>query len=392
MPKTPVTAAKSALDSRLATVKPQPKSNEPLWRGPCAEGPLGGITFSMLSSFLSCRERFRVKYVEGIKPAERFNHRMDYGTMWHLCEEGLATNPDLLNDDDWVEDKLRPYCVGLTQKFPLDRVNIVHWYEVCRTQFPIYVRHWAQHDDVKKRTPLMQEQVFDVPYKLPSGRVVRLRGKFDSVDLIDGGVWLQENKTKGNVDIQQIQRQLTFDLQTMMYLIALEAMQESVDCEDAGIMSDELQAIFEVSQVKGVRYNVVRRPLSGGKGTIVRHKATKNKPEETWDSYYARVEQVIKDDPGHFFARWKTEILPADIARFRRECLDPILEHLCLWYDMVTDEEQPDPFFRSYLHWRTPFGVNFESLNDYGGDTDAYLDSHSMSGLRKVSTLFEELA
>lgn len=358
------------------------ESSGPLWKGPSAEGPLGGITFSMLSKWLCCKERFRVQYIEGIKPVERFNHRTDYGTMWHLCEEHLA------RAGDWMVH-LTNHCAQLARRFPMDRAEIEKWASVCSVQFPVYVEYWSKHDDVKKRTPLMQEQVFDVPYKLPSGRVVRLRGKFDSVDLIDGGVWLQENKTRGDVDVQQIQRQLTFDLQTMMYLVAL--LNLPVADKSGRVYAD----VCEPGLIKGVRYNVVRRPLSGGKGTIVRHKATKNKPEETWDSYYARVGQVIRDDPGHFFARWKTEILPADIARFRRECLDPILESLCNWYHSITNQPitgfDQDCRINFGLHWRHPFGA-VNNIDEYGAsDLDSYIESGSMAGLRRTDRLFEEL-
>jgi len=351
----------------------------------------------MLTRFLTCRERFRVHYIEGIKPVERFNHRTDYGTMWHLCEEALARGSNKNNHrDQWAD--LTEYCLMLQRKFPLDRENIEHWYNVCRVQFPIYVEHWSKHDDVKKRTPLMQEQVFDVPYKLPSGRTVRLRGKFDSVDIIDGGVWLQENKTKGDVDVQQIQRQLTFDLQTMMYLTALNMMDKS----------KWLGSIDSRHITKGVRYNVVRRPLSGGKGTIVRHKPTKSNPQgESWEDYYKRVEQVIRENPDHFFARWKTEIMPGDIQRFRKECLDPILEQLCDWYSWVSLSSKGDnhgPFspndgcendkdepVRSSIHWRHPFGA-VNTIDEYGAsDVDEYINSRSMTGLRRVNTLFEEL-
>lgn len=349
-----------------------------MWQGPCGEGPNGGITFSMLSRWLSCRERTRVQYVEGIKPVERFNHRTDYGTMWHLCEEALAANCL------WVA-KLEDHCNLLVRRFPLDQEQIGHWYNVCKTQFPIYVEHWSKHPDVKKRVPLMQEQVFDVSYKLPSGRTVRLRGKFDSVDLIDGGVWLQENKTKGDVDIQMIQRQLTFDLQTMLYLIALEAMNPKFT--NKGLKWDK-------TPIRGVRYNVVRRPLSGGKGTIVRHKPTKSNPQgESWEEYYVRLGQVIRENADHFFQRWNTEIMSGDIKRFQRECLDPILENVCCWYDHVSGRLNPEELGYGVppFNWRHPFGVDLNIINEYGGDTDAYLDTGSMTGLRRVDTLFTEL-
>lgn len=386
MPKTP---ALTKLASNLKSANVQPERQGPLWSGPCDEGPNGGITFSMLSRFLSCRERFRVQFIEGIKPAERFNHRTDYGTMWHLCEEIHAGR-----EGSW-EIELHEHCSNLARKFPLQQEEIGHWYNVCKTQFPIYVEHWhwSKHPDVKKRTPLMQEQVFDVPYKLPSGRVVRLRGKFDSVDSIGGGVWLQENKTRGDVDVQAIQRQLTFDLQTMLYLIALTSWYPMGIAEIGKPPSKR-----HPFSLKGVRYNVVRRPLSGGKGTIIRHKPTKTNPQgESWESYYERLGGVIRENADHFFQRWNTEITSADIVRFQRECLSPILEALCNWYAVVTNDPiQGTQFFQDCLrfghNWRHPHG-SINTIDEYGsGDTDAYLDVKSMAGLRRVDRLFEELA
>src|SRR4051794_6290554 len=58
----------------------------PLWKGPEEDG----ITFSLLSQFLVCRERFRVRVIEGLSAGGGFNHRIEYGSMWHTCEEALA--------------------------------------------------------------------------------------------------------------------------------------------------------------------------------------------------------------------------------------------------------------------------------------------------------------
>ena len=213
------TTSPSDLASKIASA-PNPRSNSnPLWAGPCAPGPLGGITQSMLVRFLSCRERFRLKYVLGLEPHDKWVKTLGYGNMWHVCEEALAALRS------W-EDALLDHTNQQLNKYPLQREEIEKWCRVCKIQFPEYIKYWSEHPDVKNRTPLMQEQVFDVLYTLPSGRVVRLRGKFDSVDLIDGGVFLQENKTRGDVDKLDIERQLKFDLQTLMYSLALHKMKE----------------------------------------------------------------------------------------------------------------------------------------------------------------------
>jgi len=211
----------SDLATNIASAPCRHDNDYPLWQGPCAEGPLGGITQSMLVRFLSCRERFRLKYICGLEPHDKWNHRLGYGNMWHVCEEAHAAN-------EAHEPKLCYHTEDQLKRYPMQREEITKWFRVCQVQFPEYVKYWSEHPDVQNRTPLMQEQVFDVPYTLPSGRVVRLRGKFDSVDLIDGGVYLQENKSRGDIDKLQVERQLKFDLQTLMYSVALHKMKEAI--------------------------------------------------------------------------------------------------------------------------------------------------------------------
>ena len=351
-------------------VRPRPAKRGSLWEGPDGKGPNGGITQSLLSRFLCCRERFRLRVVEGLAPSDQFNHRLEYGQMWHTCEEYHAQG------QAW-EGALKLYAQDLCKKYPTSQEQVDHWYRVCKVQFPLYVDYWKRHPDTKNRTPLLQEQVFDVPYTLPSGRVVRLRGKWDSVDLIKReGVYLQENKTKGDVNEMQLKRQLSFDLQTMLYLVAL------IGCPDE---------VIHAGKLAGVRYNVVRRPLSGGAGSIRRHQPTKGNPDgESKDEFYGRVGEVIKEAPETFFMRWKVTVTPDDVERFKIRCLNPILESLWDWWEWITTH--PDPWSDvNSVHWQHPFGV-YNVLDEGGSsDLDEYLASGSEAGLSRSESLFGEL-
>lgn len=364
---------KEELD-KLENHFPAPSKTGPVWDGPESDGPNGGVTFSLLSRFLTCRERFRLYAVEGLQPAETFNHRIEYGNMWHVCEEHVCENSSL-----WKK-KLEEYARGLVKRFPLDREKILHWHRVCFTQYPLYYLHWNRDgkEASRKRQYLFREKVFNVAYPLPSGRVARLRGKWDGLlqDTLHETLRLQENKTKGDVDEQRIRRQLRFDLQTMLYLTALESSTVYLKVRD-----DTL----------GVLYNVVRRPLSGGKHTIVRHKPTKANPaSESEVAFYERLGGLIRDDPRHYFLRLNVEVTARDREYFRRTCLDPLLENLCDWWETIS--KHPDCWSDNRLHWRHPYGV-YNPLDDGGfGDLDAHLETGSRVGLRVVNTLFPELA
>lgn len=370
---------------------PQRHDNaHPLWAGPCAAGPLGGITQSMLGRFLGCRERFRLKYVLGLEPPDRWHHTLGYGLMWHHCEEGLARG------ENW--DTFHEYVRGLLNRYPFQQEEITKWGSVCKVQFPEYVKYWREEPDVLCRVPVMQERVFDVPYALPSGRVVRLRGRWDSVDHITddvtgpgGALYLQENKTKGDINKEQVERQIKFDLQTLFYLTALE--------RERNLFGQSPSDLYQ--RIGGVRYNVVRRPLSGGKGSIRPHSAKSTKttytPAESADDFYERLRRdYLAAEPSYWFFRVRAEISQEDVRVFRDTCLDPILEQVCAWYEEVTGQYEihltttgcvPLP----PMNYRTPFGV-YNPLDESGAtEYDAYLATGSEAGLRRVEELFTEL-
>ncbi len=396
----------------------------PLWTGPNGEGPNGGVTQGLIARWLADRERCRLYAMEGIRPNEVWEPRTGFGNMWHVCEEAHAKGPHA--EPGWL-NRLNNHASLECRKYPMQQDLIQHWYDVCRAQFPVYVEYWAEHPDVVDRTPLLQEQTFDVQYQLPSGRSVRLRGKWDSVDLIDGAVYLQENKTKSQIVPEQIRRQLTFDNQTMMYLIALS--------EDHDVAWQRVRERLpgrgrKPAALGGVRYNVIRRDCP-----IRRHQATAGskcpkckgaggmclkcggvgriggKPAEDRQHFYDRlVDDYFRKEPEQWFMRWRSEVPEADRDRFRREFLDPVLEMMLddhEWWQWVRRENGPggsqdwDNFdyrrrgqvFPEHRlrHFRYPFGT-YNVLQEGGStDLDEHLDNGTMAGLTTVDVLFPEL-
>lgn len=395
--KKPTNPAVEVLKRQGATVSAVEPVAEPLWAGPCDDGPNGGVTYSMLTRFMACRERFRIQTILGLRPPERFQHRIEYGNMWHVCEETYAASHEVSGKNRLEEalTALKQYARGLAASYPLEQGQIDHWYRVCKLQFPLYVIYWSKHPHATG-TPLLQEEVFNVPLRLSGGHVVHLRGKFDSVDYVasptaEAGIWLQENKTKGDIEEEDIARQLTMDLQTMMYLTALYQYASNHPLRDAARRAGAGDAVPLV----GVRYNVVRRPLSGGKGSIVRHKPTKKNPRgESLDEYYERVASYIREEPGRYFMRWQAIVNRGEVVRFRQQVLDPLLTQLCIWYEVVTQSHRSrtDPFVEGNgVHWRHPYGVRNPIDEGYAGDVDSYLENGSRVGLVRAETLFPEL-
>lgn len=375
-------------------MKKRPKRSvkrEPLWKGPGVDG----ISFSLLSKFLVCRERFRLQVVEGLKECEPFNHPLEFGSCWHEAEEVVARDGP---KGPWLK-AVGKYCQKLQQKHPNATVGIGRTYHLVKLAFPLYLSRWSKVR-AKKQEPILQEQSFRVPYELPSKRIVILRGKWDSVFRTREGYWLQENKTKGKIDEAGVQATLHQNLQAMLYLIALQT------CMDAKHKpfhrpwkrtTEGRRPIREKKAViKGVLYNVIRRPLGD-------QHAIKQRKSETETQFYRRVADQIKADPTHYFFRWECRIHPPDIEKFKTHVFDPILEQLCDWWEWIAvDPWNPWSITESYRqplidcgygspHYQSPWGVYNSLGSGFRGDYFDYLTTGRTAGLKTISELFPEL-
>lgn len=374
---------KTTLKQHLKKSVKRKRRKVPLWDGPSVNSENGGVTQSLLKGNIVCKERSRQRLVYGYAPKQAFQMRMEYGNMWHLCEElHSAKKP-------W-RTPLKNYAKELATKFKAQQQDISLYYNLCNLQFPLYVDYWKSHEDMKSRKPILSEENFCIPYTIPDGRIVFLKGKFDSADSVTQErkrvVYLQENKAKGSIDEDSLQRQLTFDVQTMIYIIALKE----------HLLNKNIKY-----PVVGVRYNVIRRPLAGGKYSIRKKKPTKANPKGESDSeYYGRLEQIIKEDPKHFFIRWNVEISEQDIKDFKEQFLDPQLTQLVDWWDWIMAGKPNDPWspreingVKTYntLHHRAPYGI-YSPMNDGKFHyLDNLLNYQSIVGLERREEMFPEL-
>lgn len=380
--KKPVATAVKGVASKL---NQKGKLDSPVWTGPSGEGWNGGVTQSMIGAFLGDRERFYIKYILGLRATDRFNHRIEYGNMWHLCEENTAAGKD------WKKPLL-DYAVQLKTRYPISREDIDKYLMACLTQYPHYLKWDGTVKETFLRKPILQEYPFDVTITLPSGRKVRLKGKWDGVETCDPnetgeGLCIQENKTKGEIDQLKVVKQLKFDLQTMMYLYALTEFSPDINKSPGErLLADGLKSL-QLDEYY-VRYNVIRRPFSGGRGNIKQREASKNKPAETLDEYWKRVEEYFIEDPNYWFMRWVVTIKAQEVEHFAKRCLIPILEQMCDWYESVTNVGGR---WNAPNHWMHPYGVVNPIDSGYSDDYESFIETGSMVGLTKRTELFEEL-
>lgn len=406
MPPKPLNYIRTAVKTTFVTAANFVKTvRRSLWKGPVIDG----ITFSMLSKFICCRERFRMHVVEGVREARDFDATVEYGNLWHAAEEAVAMNRE------WLAP-MKAHYTKLLSDYVGRETDIVKWYTIAKGTFPMYLEHWKKNDpDARQRVPVLAERVFSVMIRLPSGRSIRLRGKIDSVFRILWGLYVMENKTKGKIDELGLQKTVANNLQTLIYVTVLNACL-SADAKGNAVIDlgngDKKLIIPKQKKpiiVQGVLYNVHRRPLGD-------NRAIKRKKTETEAQFYKRLFGNIAKEPAYSFLRWKINLTPADLNRFCGRTLYPILEQVLDWWESIENDPfnpwidsrlgdvkkiigaEPTP---NKLHWQTPWGVYNSLFDGVRGNYFDYLTSANAhqpidpeelpSSLQRVEELFPEL-
>lgn len=337
---------------------------KPAWGGPYSEG----ITFSLLNKILVCKERARILLVLGLRERETFNHHIEYGNLWHAGEEAFAQK------EDW-KVAIGNYHNHLMSTYPEAQDKITYWTHICLAQFRAYVEFRNRDTGWSEGRSLVQEFSFKVPYKIDH-RTVILRGKFDGVTAIRGKIYLQERKTKGEVDEVLLSKTLLLNLQVQLYLLSLQSYL------DGKIECPWLPENLHGTTPDGIIYTVIRRPLAD-------RFAIRKRKGESDKTFANRVYLLVKSKPSYFFLRLRAPVRKVDMRAYRKQVIRPMLKDVCNWWDLVTSSKEV-PW--GPQHYQTPFGL-YNPL-DYGrrGEYFDYLTTGSTKGLVPAKTFFPELS
>lgn len=345
---------KKTPQERMAELaKKRGKNGKPLW-----DLDRDGITYTMLSRFMVCRERFRLSAVEGWSETG-LQAALEFGSAFHRCLENPKSSPEKITRQ-YQAERVASKALFRNQLQEFETLMgiveaVVHGY-----------RSIYSDDDAKTKTTVFHEEKFDIQYALSlpvNYREVRLRGRFDHVfrDKL-GKLWLLETKTKSDIDDDGISRTLSQDLQTMLYVSALEKMTGE--------------------KVAGVVYNVIRRP------------ALRQKKSESIRQFVLRVKQTVLEQADKYFLRWTHTLDKHDLSKWQARTLDPLLRQVCSWWDSI----KKHPFDPEYLyrpgseHYQRPFGVYDSLASGRRGDFFELLTGGSTSGLKRREVAFPELA
>jgi hypothetical protein len=265
-----------------------------------------GITQSLLSMFLDCRQKTKF-YLQGLE--SKF-HRLPLieGTIGHailqLAYEDIMSGklkaPPNLN-------QIKKYIEKVEKKWKMENPRpdkkaieyLEYSFMTMEATLPAYFDYWKK--DFKEIKWLGLEETFCRKIKLADGRQTVLRGKKDG-EFNRKGIWLFETKFKSQIQEANLLDALSFETQVMFYLREL------------------LQKYKKVP--KGTVYNIIRR------------NNLRQKVNEPMIKFKKRLEQDIENRPEFYFIRYEIAIDKTDLDLFEIELQNLIKD----FYDWIEEK------------------------------------------------------
>jgi hypothetical protein len=318
-----------------------------------------GVTFSLLSTFLTCREKTRL-YLEGWS-GTMTSFPLVYGSMVHhvlqmAYRDRHNFTPENPPTATWVRTQLEALRKTWIAEHPNPHPKAVEIVEEAvmkaGVMLPAYFRYWAR-EDFGTTSWAEVEQTFSLPWTVTTrqGKTLNtfLRGRIDAAYTLPKSkrptaLRLLETKTRSVVDELTLVDTMPHERQTNTYLSALR------------MKTGKAPAT--------VLLNIQRKPL------------LRQKQSETAAQFEARIAADVRDRPEWYFIRMEMSVNAQDINRSEEEL-----------NDLITD----------FLLWRAGESGHYKNSNacvqpGYGACQYLKVCSHGdFHGLEKRDVIFREL-
>jgi hypothetical protein len=321
-----------------------------LWRGP----EIDGITQSLIQKFRQCPYRFYLYAILGLADDTPLHPNLIWGDVLHKGLEHLISSKDLNASTTAMLEYLATKYPNAPSTYEVSTKGLLQRFDLVN-----YEGNWQT------------EVTFEHPVKLPSGRIVKLRGKMDGykTDHPDYGKVLGEHKCKGYIDPAKTRKELVTDLQVNIY------------CYLHGI--------------EWINYDLILIP-----------EAVKYKPQKAYnESPQAYMSRLIEGHCGNYQMfpvtnhkhLWIANLVPYHLPLSSQEeywkaTVEPFLQQMCDFWDYVTDSSFDPEKFNTF-YYKTPARLfNGSYTENFECDYYKYLiGEQQLSDLVSIKSLFNEL-
>jgi hypothetical protein len=262
-----------------------------------------GISATRLMGFLKCR-KFASLTQEGWRPIRQASV-LQFGEMAHGVLEHLYSSDRKRPPEKSEVFKLIQQRADAWEKSPAglrasadDAEQLEFNITLLEAVLPGYFKFWGAEDFGRVNWVELEQEFLTWFEGFP------LRGKIDGV-YRDGTkkLWVLETKTKGRIEEETMDDLLAFDFQSDLYCLAAEDVYKE--------------------PVKGVRYNIIRRPGE---------KIGKGDKRKSLAQLRDFITQKVEKDPAHYFVRYRIERVKKDMETFKAE-LRPKLKEYKDWLE-----------------------------------------------------------
>lgn len=273
-----------------------------------------GVTFSLLSTFLTCRQKARL-FLHGYS-GQHLSFAIVFGNIAHKIlqvayDQHRTGSLKQLPTSEWVDAQLEKIYRRWQRDNPRPNETAVQIMEEAMMKagvlMPWYFHYWAR-DDFQKTNWMQVEETFRVPYSVTTkdGRVLEtfLRGRMDaafrrpqSKRPLDPRLF--ESKTRSTVDEQNLIDTLPIERQPGLYLSVLRRLTGR--------------------EPASVTLNIIRKPL------------LRQKQKESWAQFERRIYADVKSRLDWYFFRMEMTVDPQDINRAEEDLNDLVSDFLLWW-------------------------------------------------------------
>lgn len=275
-----------------------------------------GMSPSMMTLFLSCREQFRLEFPMGWR-SKYVPDAIKFGVCGHhICEGlyGIRDRPPRQADViDLVKDYEMRWYAGMRHVTEVERQTQERIHALAEAVYTAYVVRYRgdwtglytrPSPDVKFRDVISLETRYRVPIELTNGETVPIVGTRDLVIKDrEGRAWVIDHKHYSRINEDELQDSLSVNLQQMTYLWSL--------WRETGTVPT------------GLVLNVVRRPMTH---------YLKTDDVQSWSR---RVHQQVKKRKqwDHYFKRFTVRVSTNQLVEFENEILRPTMDMVRMWVD-----------------------------------------------------------
>jgi len=315
------------------------------WKGPLIDG----ISQSIINRYLTCPYRFFLYAALGLEDPEEYNANLTWGDSFHVGLEHLITGES-------IEESTTHMLTHLKTTYPMSGPT-----------FPHSTTHMLKLYDLSylNKEEWVTEQEFKVPYTLPCGRQLTLRGKLDGHNITKTRA--VEHKCKKRHDKNKLRQEIYKDLQICLYSLV------------TGIREWQ----YDVIKIPDLQYSPpVKRTVESFENQVRR-----------WYTEVDFGDYPINKKKRLWIDQFPVYLSEDNITIFKNRTLDPILLRMCKWYEKVSSDSF-DPEVYDDIYYENPIR-HFNPLmtESFEGPYHKYMTEQcDLSYLVPVKGFFNELS